>query len=190
MISNIQGTVLYKNSKSLVIQAAGLGYRIYATPLTLALFKKGEEALLWTHLAVRENSMDLYGFNTLEELHFFELLISISGIGPKGALGVLSVANVETLRQAIGTDDISYLTKVSGIGKKSAEKIVLELRDKIDVLENTEDTTTLREESEALEALMSLGYKQNDVRDILKKVSSEAKTTGEKIREALKILGS
>lgn len=145
----------------------------------------GGETMLWIHTHVREDVLDLYGFLDYSELEFFEMLISVSGIGPKGALAILGVTSIETLRKAIGTGDTSYLTKISGIGKKTAEKIVIELRDKI----GTElKGSSLQGELDALEALKSLGYAQNEIREALKKISSDTDTST-KIREALKILG-
>jgi Holliday junction DNA helicase RuvA len=134
---------------------------------------------------VREDAFDLYGFLEPTELEFFEMLISVSGIGPKGALAILGIASIETLRKAIGTGDTSYLTKISGIGRKTAEKIVIELRDKMG---EEKGGTSLQGELDALEALKSLGYSQNEARDALKKVSPDT-DTNTKIREALKILG-
>jgi len=133
---------------------------------------------------VREDILDLYGFLNREELEFFEMLINVSGIGPKGALAILGVASIDTLKKAISTGDIPYLTKISGIGKKTAEKMIIELRDKMGV---NKTGTSLQEELDALEALKSLGYSQNEAREVLKKVSPEM-NTNEKIREALKIL--
>jgi Holliday junction DNA helicase RuvA len=114
------------------------------------------------------------------------MLLGVSGIGPKGALAVLGVASLETLKKAIGTGDISYLTKISGIGRKTAEKIVIELRDKIGK-ENSDGS--LQEELDALEALKSLGYSQHEAREALKKIPAET-NTNKKIKEALKILSN
>jgi Holliday junction DNA helicase RuvA len=134
---------------------------------------------------VREDALDLYGFLSEEELSFFEMLISISGIGPKTALNVLSVSSVSALKKAISTSDVSHLVKVSGIGKKIADKIVLELKDKVEG--SDENGPTLREEVDAIEALKALGYSQKEAREALKEASG--KTTSERIKEALKILG-
>jgi Holliday junction DNA helicase RuvA len=121
-----------------------------------------------------------------EELGFFEMLINVSGIGPKGALSILGIASIETLRKAISTGDTAYLTKVSGIGRKTAEKIVIELRDKM----GEEKTgTSLQGELDALEALKSLGYSQSEAREALKKVLPNT-DINTKIREALKILST
>lgn len=187
----------HKEKRFLTLDVGGVGYKIFATEGTLESLKTGEEANFWTHLVVREDALDLYGFFEKETLDFFELLISIAGIGPRTALGVLNVATVKTLKRAVSAGDTSYLTKVSGIGKKISEKIVLELRDKFDGEEHAEGGT-LQGEADAIEALKSLGYSEREAREALKKVSkSEAKNesgeksesaTSEKVRCALKIL--
>jgi Holliday junction DNA helicase RuvA len=124
---------------------------------------------------------------TEEELNFFEMLISISGIGPKTALNVLNMSSISALKRAISTSDTSHLTKVSGIGKKVAEKIVLELKDKIGL--QAESDISLRDEIDAVEALKAIGYSQGEAREALKKVESKYIKTGDRIKEALKILG-
>ena len=134
---------------------------------------------------MREDVLDLYGFLDYSELEFFEMLLNVSGIGPRSALAILGIATIETLRKAISTGDTSYLTKISGIGRKTAGKIVIELRDRVG--EEIKDGS-LQIELDALEALKSLGYSQNEARKALKKVTTE-KDTNTKIREALKILG-
>lgn len=177
--------MVLRSDKFLIVEAGGVGYKINVSPDTLSRATRQEgEIFLWIHTHVREDILDLYGFLKREELEFFEMLINVSGIGPKGALAVLSVASIETLRRAIGSGDISYLTKISGIGKKTAEKIVIELRDKI----GEEKGTSLQGELDALEALKSLGYSQNEAREALKKTAPDL-NTNVKIREALKILG-
>ncbi len=124
-------------------------------------------------------------------MDFFELLITVSGIGPKTALGILNVANPGTIRKAVATEDPSYLTKVSGIGRKSAEKIVLELKDKLSAWETTEtEAESSPHESDSLEVLKALGYTERDARDALKKVPKEITETAECVKHALKILGS
>ena len=123
-------------------------------------------------------------------ISFFELLISnVSGIGPKTALGILSVTTIKNLRQAIGTGETAHLTKISGIGKKIADKIVLELRDKIDFLESEKDSGDMRDESDAIEGLKSLGYAEREAREVLKKLPKEISRPSERIKQALKILG-
>jgi holliday junction DNA helicase RuvA len=124
-----------------------------------------------------------------EELNFFELLISIPGIGPKSALAILSVVDPETLKKAVSSGDSSYLTKVSGIGKKNAEKIVLELKDKIGAIVGNADNKIMRDEMETLEALQALGYSIHHAREALKKVPEEIKGTNNRLKETLKLLG-
>ena len=193
MISQLRGTITYSNDKFIVLDVSGVGYRVNLTSTDLAELthddKKNKEITFWTHLAVREDSMELYGFLQKTDLDFFELLISISGIGPKKALGILSVAPVETLKKALRSRDTSYLTQVSGIGKKNAEKIILELKDKFTALDNSDDMTSLREESDAVAAIRSLGYSQAEARDALQKVSTSTTKLNDKIKEALKYLG-
>ncbi len=188
MIGSIKGKINLKTEKFVIVETAGVGYKINASPDTISKVKNGAEAMFWVHTHVREDALDLYGFPERAELEFFEMLINISGIGPKGALTILGVASIETLRKAIGTGDISYLTKISGIGKKTAEKIVIELRDKMAKEAGSGGDSSMQGELDALEALKSLGYSQNEAREALKKVGAELDTNG-KIREALKVLG-
>lgn len=190
MIGSLRGQIILKTEKVLIVETGGVGYKINASPDVLSKAgKAGVEIFLYIHTHVREDTLDLYGFLDRAELEFFEMLINVSGIGPKGALAILGIASIETLRKAIGTEDISYLTKISGIGRKTAEKIVIELRDKIaDKTRGEKDGSTLRDELDALEALKSLGYSQHETREALKKVSGHT-DANTKIREALKILG-
>ena len=191
MISHLTGTVIELSDKYVVIDVRGVGYKVYCATDTLATLREDAPASLFTYLAVREAALDLYGFTSSEEQNIFELLLSVSGIGPKSAISILSFTSVETLKKAIGTGDTSYLTKVSGIGRKTAEKVVLELRDKLRANVNMkENPGELRAESDVVEALKSLGYSQNEARDALKEVSSEIVGTNARIREALKILGT
>src|SRR3989338_4629444 len=172
MIGSIRGKIIQRTDKYAIVETNGVGYKISVSPETLSKAKDGE-TFFFIHTHVREDAIDLYGFLDREELEFFEMLINVSGIGPKGALTILGIATLPTLKKAIGTGDIAYLTKISGIGKKTAEKIVIELRDKI-----TEEQTgsSLQGELDALEALRSLGYSQTEAREALKKVSGELNT--------------
>lgn len=188
MISYLTGNCIYSDDKRLILDVNGVGYNIYTTPDILLTATLENTYSLWTYLAVRENSLDLFGFKTKAELDFFELIISISGIGPKSGLGIMSITTVASLTRAIATGDTSYLTKVSGIGKKTAERIVIELRDKMSA-NDTGEEYSLRDEADALEALQSLGYTQRDAREALKEISSDITDTAARVKEALKILG-
>jgi holliday junction DNA helicase RuvA len=186
MIGHIEGKVLETNHEKVMIDISGVGYIIFATPDTLSRISKLKFAKLWTHLVVRENALDLYGFLDKEELKLFEMLLSVSGIGPKSALGILSIASVETLKSAVSEENSSYLTKVSGIGSKTAQKIVLELKDKIGI---SSEGFALKGEEDTLEALVAMGYSLSEARDALKGVPREIEGGGERLREALKSLG-
>lgn len=189
MIAYLHGEIIHKTDKFVIINTGSVGYRVNITPETLSLHKEGEEVSLYIYTAVRENSIDLFGFQNTEGLSFFELLLDVSGIGPRSALAIIALAPISTIKRAIATGDVGYLNKVSGIGKKTAEKIIIELRDKLQNYKNDNDTSsTLREEGDILEALKSLGYSQNEARDALNQISVETEGANARIKEALRIL--
>lgn len=187
MIGHIEGIVLKKTTDSLVVSANGVGYKLFVTPDTASAAEEGSNTSLWTHLAVRETALDLYGFTSEEDLKIFELLLSVSGIGPKSALGVLSLASASALAGAIAKGDATNLIKVAGIGKKTAEKIVLELQEKISTFEQTGDDA--QDHSDTLEALAAMGYSVSEAREALKRVPSEISGSSARLREALRQLG-
>lgn len=190
MISRLTGQIVHFDPKFIVLDVNGVGYKVFTTVDILAKVEKEKSVTVWTYLAVRENALDLYGFTTLIELNFFELLLTVSGIGPKTALGILNSASVGAIETAVQTGDSSHLTKVSGIGKKVAEKIVLELKDKIEKISHSpEAKSAMKNDSDALEALKSLGYNQYEAREALKELPKTIIKTNDMIREALKILG-
>jgi Holliday junction DNA helicase RuvA len=188
MIGHLEGTVTALRAGFAILSAGGVGYKVTATKGTLAGLSPGGKASLWTYLAVRENALDLYGFPDEVGLHFFELLLTVSGIGPKSAIAILDVADAETLRSAIGRGNASYLTNVSGIGKKTAEKIIVELKDKVG-LGAEGSSAAMKGDEEALEAMRSLGYSPHEAREALRKVPHELTKSNDRLREALKILG-
>ena len=187
MIGFIEGKLEYSIDKHVIIDVNGVGYKIF---ISSSVFKNlpeiGSKVKLFTHLYVREDIMSLYGFLDVKDLEFFELLISISGIGPKGAMNILSVASVETLKKAISNEESSILTKVSGIGTKIAEKIILELKSKVsgEYLDEKGGAS-----GEAIDALVSLGYRLQEAREALKKIPEEVVEVTDKVKHALKILG-
>lgn len=191
MIAYLEGKIIHTTDKFLILNTGGIGYKVSVTEDTLLSCKNMTNISLFIHTAVRENSIDLFGFKDTEELSFFELLLDVSGIGPRSALGIIALAPINTIKRAIATGDVGYLNKVSGIGKKTAEKIIIELRDKLqNYKEDSGTPSTLREESDILEALKSLGYSQNEARDALKQVPVEIEGTNARIKEALRILSS
>ena len=181
----LTGTVTHKSPEYVLLDVGGVGYKIFVTPDTLANTPEKKKITLWTHLAVRETAMDLYGFLTREDLHFFELLIGISGVGPKSAIGILGMADTETLTTAISEGDTTYLTKVSGIGAKSAKKIVLELQDKVGA---TVGTPALKDDADTIDALTSMGYSATEARDAIKKVPKEITGASARLKYILKLL--
>ncbi|MES2436415.1 MAG: Holliday junction branch migration protein RuvA [Patescibacteria group bacterium] len=190
MIARLTGTIVHADTRFMILDVNGVGYKVFTTT---GILEKNltDSVTFWTHLAVREDALDLYGFPTRDELEFFQLLITVNGIGPKSALGILNMASVATIRQAILTEDPAYLTKVSSISKKNAEKIVLELKGKLaDIFTEGAEEVPQSHESDALEALKSLGYQERDARDALKKVPKEITDTAECIRHALKALST
>lgn len=187
MIAHIRGIVAIKGEKSVVLEASGIGYRIFVTSDVLrALPAVGQEFLIHTYHVVREDAEELYGFASASEREFFELLLSVPGVGPKSALGILGLAPMETLRRAIASGDHLYLTKMSGIGKKTAEKIIVELRDKLGAMEGA---VTSSHDADALDALMSLGYSRDEAREALRKIGDEGDVKS-RISQALKQLGT
>lgn len=189
MIGYIEGVVKKVGLGHALVVTGGLGYKVALTKNTLAHTLLGSQVSFSTYLVVREDALDLYGFSSDEELRLFEMLLTVSGIGPKSALGILDIASVETLRSAIGHGNAEYLTKVSGIGRKTAEKIIVELRDKVGLGAESAHAA-LKGDEDALEAMKSLGYSSQEARDALRKVPSTIEKGTDRLREALKILGS
>ena len=190
MIGYLEGILLDTEERAVILNVSGVGYKVYCLPETILLLNRkiNDKVSFWTYLAVRENALDLFGFETKREKEFFELLLTVSGIGPRSALSVLSVSTVSTLESAIRSGDVAYLTKISGIGRKTAEKIVLELRDSLGKVIESE-RAGLEDETLVIEALKTLGYTQNDAREALKDIPESVIGTSNRIKAALKYLG-
>jgi len=188
MIGSIRGAVQAIYDGELLIDVQGVGYRVAVLDELASRTPLGVPVALLTHLAVREDALDLYGFVHEEELAFFELLLGVSGIGPRSALAILNIASVETLRSAIAAGNAQYLTSVSGVGKKTAEKIVLELKDKVG--KGNASATAISGDQEALEAMRSLGYSAAEARGALRRVPQEIEGGSARLKEALRLLGS
>lgn len=189
MIAHLTGTILAHTENSLILDVHGVGYRVLVPNSIASVVRSGEALEMFTHLAVRETALELFGFAKESDVQFFELLIGISGIGPRSALAILNLAPTDTLKTAISRGDTSYLTKVSGIGKKSAEKIVLELKDKIGALPETEHAQ-YEGDGDVVDALLALGYAQHEARAVLAELPDSTEGTGARLKEALKLLGS
>jgi holliday junction DNA helicase RuvA len=146
--------------------------------------KVGQELNLVIHTYVREDQITLYGFPTLPELEFFELLLTVSGVGPKSALGIMSLASLEMIKSAIVSEDPSVFTKVSGIGRKTAERVIVELKEKLK--NEVSAAPVAREHSDAMDALVALGYSQQEAREALKVVPRDVADLQTKIKLALR----
>jgi holliday junction DNA helicase RuvA len=191
MISYLRGKIIYKSNNLkkdnfLTVDVGGVGYKVFISNKSWAEFLLGHEVELHVYTQVAETALDLYGFKSREELEFFELLLTISGIGPRSASDIMGKAKVADLSQAVQSGNHEILSKVSGIGAKTAEKIVVGLKGKLgggfESSENWSDDF-----GDALEALIGLGYSAFDAKNALAKVKST--DVGEKIKEALKLLG-
>ena len=190
MIAFLEGKLASKKEKFVITDVAGVGYKVFVSREThTTLPQEGQNVKIYTILYVREDAMDLYGFSTEVEKNLFELLITISGIGPKAAMNILSASSTQKLQEAIAHGDERILTSVSGIGKKLAAKVIMELKEKmresihyIDKGENIGDL-------EVFEALRSLGYGERQIQGVLRKVPDSVKKVEERIKRALKILG-
>lgn len=191
MIGRLSGEISHIDERCVILDVGGVGYKIFLTGDALHTATTGTKATFWTHLAVREDALDLYGFSRKKEKDFFELLIGVSGIGPKSALNILSLVSSDQLASAIRAGSTAHLVKVSGIGRKTAEKIVLELKDKLGAIESVdirELGAAMSSDMDAIEALKALGYDADDAREALKKVDKNISDTGAKVKAALKVL--
>ena len=190
MISYLTGKILNKGANFVVMLVNGVGYKVFMEPSRCIGLEIGNELELYTHQHVREDMLDLYGFKSMEELEMFEMLLTISGIGPKSALGVISIASIADIKDSIARGDSSLLVKVSGIGKKTAERVVLELRDKVDHISistfGASDGLQNSASSDEMDALMALGYSMQQARDALRVVDPGITDSGERIRAALR----
>lgn len=194
MISYLRGKIIDHDLTSLIIDVNGVGYKVFATGSILSNTQIDTEISIWTYLAVRETSMDLYGFGDKKEKDFFELLLTISGVGPKSAISIMSSTTVDTLIEGIQSNDAVYFSKTSGIGKKTAEKIIVNLKDKIGHYDTTEGggSNSNNHNAVSIDALVALGYSEKDAREAIAEVSKNSEgpeNNPEKmIKQALKIL--
>ena len=192
MIGYLQGRVTHLLPEYCLLDVHGVGYRVFVASSTRSRLHVGDEVLLFTYLNVREDALLLYGFYSQEEYNIFQLLISVSGIGPKVALGILSGITVDRLCQAIVNKQVAVLTKLPGIGKKSAERLILELKDKVQASDSVGDSDSMAPApaaddfvGEAAAALASLGYTEAEIVPVLRKASA-CKTVEEIIKFALR----
>jgi len=168
------------------VETNGIGYKVFLPQVFFLTLKPNQDVSLVTHTYVREDQLTLYGFQTLPDLEFFELLLTVSGVGPKSALGIMSLSGLEMIKSAIVSGDAGVFTKVSGIGRKTAERVIVELKEKLK--DETDSTPVAREHSDAMDALIALGYNQQQAREALQSVPKNVANLQEKVKIALKAL--
>ncbi len=179
MIRAIAGTVLSVEPMGVVVDVAGFGVLVFVP--SPDAFAVGDSISLQTHLAVKQDGMELYGFIDPADLRFFELSLSVSGVGPKTALSLLKRAPREALEKAIGARDVSYLTRVVGLGKKAAEKLVVEISEKL----GSSGTRTQGEDAEVFDTLVALGYTEREARSALSSIPSSVEGKDARLKAAL-----
>lgn len=191
MISFIEGTIEYLGDKFVILNTGGIGYRVTVSPkLANILTKINSPVKLHIHsqLNMRDGTFDMYGFQTKEDLELFHLVTSVNGIGPKSAINILSTIEPKHLKAAVMNEDANFLKKVSGLGPKTAQRLILELKNKIDYLDVGDmKEVDLGQEGHATEALLALGYSPSQAKDALK--DAKGKTLEERVRDALRLLG-
>ena len=189
MIAHLKGKITEKFGNSLIIDVNGVGYEVTVPTPDFEAVHLDEERKFYTYHAVRENAEDLYGFSTLAAKKIFELLISVQGIGPKAAIAILSLAEAEEVRNAIANADVAFIAKASGVGKKSAERVIVDLRDKVGIPSHYGATEAkfkkADEPDEALDALIALGFPLKEATAALEKVATDLPVE-ERVRLALK----
>lgn len=190
MIAHIKGQIAEKFENSVIVDVHGVGYEITITAPDFEKVKLDDEVKFYTYHSIRENSEELYGFLSLAAKKLFELLISVQGIGPKAAIAILSLAAPEEVRNAIANADAGFVSKASGVGKKSAERVIVDLRDKVGIPSHygATETSFLKsagEPDEALDALIALGFPLREATAALEKVDPSLPTE-ERIKLALK----
>lgn len=189
MIFSVSGKLSYQGGTFAVVESGGVGYKLFISAQTSAkLPPLGSEASLFTHLHVREDALDLYGFVSAAELRFFELLISVSGVGPKSALAVMDVADLASLSAAIQEGRPDLLTRAAGIGRKTAERVVLELKGKVEAGQSEAAVRKMDTDSDLAETLVGLGYRREEAKSALDKVAPEVTGIEPRLKEALKLL--
>ncbi len=186
MIAHLSGKLKSKDPALVVVDVGGVGYGLTVPVSTLSVLPEiGQSVELFTHTYVREDTLALYGFASGSELRLFEQLLSVSGIGPKVALAILSLSNPDDIRSAIASGDTAFLGSVPGVGKKTAERVVVELRDKMEMIDSRGDIVG---NQDVIEALVGLGYRAEEARRAVAVVATSESETDAMLKAALKEL--
>jgi Holliday junction DNA helicase RuvA len=190
MIATLNGVVTEKTNDMVVLECGGVGYGLYVSFEDFGALETDQPAKLYVYEHIRENAHDLYGFRSKAAKGLFELLLSVNGVGPKMALAILSIANLENVRQAIASGDTKFITQASGVGKRVAERVVVDLKDKVGLAASETATDFLgvpagNPNDEAMQALIALGYSVQDATEALKSIDSDLPIE-DRVKQALK----
>jgi Holliday junction DNA helicase RuvA len=191
MIATLKGEITEKSNDTVVLECGGIGYGLYVTFEDFGALEKGSSVKLYVHEHIRENAHDLFGFRSPETKALFEQLLSVNGVGPKMALAILSIANTAQVKQAIAAGDTKFISQAVGVGKRVAERVVVDLKDKVGLVSSEDATGFLAVPSgnpndEALQGLVALGYSVQDAAEALKGIDPKL-STEERIKQALKV---
>ncbi len=187
MIAMLRGVLELREEDAVIIDVNGVGYYVYVPDSVLSgLGRDGAEVALYTHLHVRENEMSLYGFSTIDQRALFQKLLAVSGIGPKVAMALLSTLNPEQLRMGIAEGNVELLTRAPGVGKRTAERMILDLKGKIDLSELVPAGESSMADAEVVSALESLGYSHSEAQEAVRHLPDGDLSLEEKITEALR----
>lgn len=189
MIATLNGLIIQKTTDMIVLECAGVGYGLYVAFEDFGALDEGQAVKLYVYEHIRENAHDLFGFRNMEAKMLFEQLLTVNGVGPKMALSILSIANLSHVKQAIATGDTKFIAQAVGVGKRVAERVVVDLKDKVglETDESVTDFLTMAADpnDEALQGLVALGYSVHDAAQALKKIDKKL-PPGDRIKQALK----
>jgi Holliday junction DNA helicase RuvA len=188
MIAYLKGNILSTNMRGIILDVSGVGYKIETTPQTALSFNEGQEASFFIHTVVRADALELFGFMDQSELQLFQKLITVSGVGPRSGLNILGSVDEKTLITAVTQQDATYLTKISGIGKKIAGKIVLELKDAFETMYESHETHIAEHDRDVIDALCALGYNQGQARKALSSIDPSITGVSARITASLQII--
>lgn len=186
MIGYLKGVVVAKKIKEVTVLVGGVGYRVRMGEKASAALRQNDDVALWIHTHVREDQLDLYGFPLQDEVDAFETLLSVSGVGPKVAMAIVGTRTVAQIEKAVREADVAFFQSISGVGKKGAQKIIVDLKGKMTVGKDIDLST--EGDGEVVEALVQFGFSRNEVLGVLSKLESSA-SVADQIRAGLKILG-
>ncbi|OGH58681.1 MAG: Holliday junction DNA helicase RuvA [Candidatus Magasanikbacteria bacterium RIFCSPHIGHO2_01_FULL_33_34] len=190
MISYIKGKIQAVGKDNVVVEtASGIGYEIYLSKILASKYFAGQNVEFFTYLKVSENAMDLYGFEDISQKEFFEILLSVSGVGPKSAMNILNLGSMEDIKGAIAREDVKYLTAVQGMGQKTAERLVVELKNKIGKLENIGELTSDNKAlTDVIDGLTAMGYGKEEIKAVVNGLNTADKNAEELLKIVLRQL--